>query len=419
MKPNLILEHEMLAVESEQDVHVLLELTAPPRDTDATRPPLNLALVLDRSGSMAGDKLEVTKQAAAFLAQRLQPDDRLAVVAFDDRVDLVAPLGPVNQGVVDAIGRIGPGGMTNLSGGWLEGVAQLGAGAGGQRRLLLLTDGQANQGITDATRLVGMAGQSSESGVGTATIGFGADFNEELLTAMADAGGAGAHFAESPEDLPAIFDAEFDGLVQLVAQNLAVEIHPTGDVAMVGVLNDYPSQALPDGVRVQLGDCYADAVRRVVLRLHVPALQALGAVQIADIVVRWAEPTEAGAKLHTVTLPLTVNLVSADEAAAAQPDDRVRHEIMLLEAAKEVEDARREADEGRFGDAQQRLATTATRLLSAMPAAPEAAAMASQMTDMSATLGAGEYTAAQRKKMHYLTHRSRRGKLPPAPDDEQ
>jgi Ca-activated chloride channel family protein len=408
MKPNLILEHEMLAVESEQDVHVMVELTAPPRDAAATRPPLNLALVLDRSGSMAGEKLDVTKACAAFLAQRLAADDRLAVVTFDDAVDLVAAMGPVSASVLEAIGRIGPGGMTNLSGGWLEGVAQLRA-AGGNGRVLLLTDGQANQGITDTERLLAMTGQAATGGVSTTTIGFGADFNEELLTGMADAGGAGAHFAESPEDVPAIFDAEFEGLVQLVAQNVAVEIRPTGDVEMVAVLNDYPSQGIPGGVRVQLGDAYAETVRRIVLRLHVPALQQLGAATIAEIVVHWAEPTDAGAKLHTVTLPLTVNLVSADEAAAQDPDARVRHEVLLLEAAKALDEAKRDADEGRFGDAQQRLASSAAVLRAAMPAAP----MAAEMTAFADKIADGEYDAAERKRWHYAAHRSRRGGPPP------
>lgn len=357
---------------------------------------------------MAGEKLEVTKQAAAFLAERLRVDDRLAVIAFDDAVTLVAPTGPVTPGLVEAIRQIPAGGMTNLSGGWLEGVTQL-TGTTGQRRVLLLTDGQANQGITDSDRLVAMTGQAYGTGVATTTIGFGADFNEELLTAMSDAGGAGAHFAESTEDVPAIFDAEFDGLVQLVAQNVAVEIKPTDDVAVVGVLNDYPSQPLPDGVRVQLGDAYAEAVRRVVLRLHVPALQQLGAATIAQVVVRWAEPTHAGAKLHTVTMPLTVNLVSADEAAAAPPDARVRHEVLLLEAARALDEAKREADGGDFGAAQRRLAATASTLRAVMPAVPMAAQMASEMADFASALDADHYDAAQRKRMHYAAHQSRRG----------
>ena len=411
MTPNLILEHTMLAVEHEQDVHVLIELTAPPREAGAGRAPLNLALVLDRSGSMAGEKLDVTKEAAAFLAQRLQPDDRLAVVAFDSEVTLVAPLGPVSDGVVQAIRSIPPGGMTNLSGGWLEGVTQLSSRAG-QRRVLLLTDGQANHGITDHGRLVGMAGQAYATGVATATIGFGDDFQEELLTAMADAGGAGAHFAASTEDVPAIFEEEFEGLVQLAAQNVAVEIMPTDDVAVVAVLNDYPSQALPDGVRVQLGDAYAETVRRVVLRLHVPALQQLGAATIASVVIRWAEPTEAGAKLHTVTLPLTVNLVAADEAAASQADERVQHEVLLLEAARAIDEAKREADAGDFGAAQHRLATSAATLREAMPAAPMASAMADEMAEMATTLDADAYDAAQRKRLHYSAHQSRRGRGP-------
>jgi Ca-activated chloride channel family protein len=119
------LDHQLLAVESEHEVNVMLELAAPEAPAGA-RPPLNLALVLDRSGSMAGEKLWYAKRAVSWLLSRLEPTDKVALVAFDDEALLAAPLATAEMGLAaDAIGGVGPGGMTNLSGGWLKGIEEL------------------------------------------------------------------------------------------------------------------------------------------------------------------------------------------------------------------------------------------------------------------------------------------------------
>ena len=123
MEANVRLEHELPGVETENTVHATLELAAPALPTTHPRPRRHLALISDRSGSMQGEKLATTKDCAAFLLGRLASTGEFAVVAYDDGVTLVAPLGPPTRSeLLPLIASIPPGGQTNLSGGWLKGV---------------------------------------------------------------------------------------------------------------------------------------------------------------------------------------------------------------------------------------------------------------------------------------------------------
>ncbi len=323
-------EHALLAVESEHDVHCMLEITSPAAPGAGTRTPLDLALVIDRSGSMAGRKLDVTKECAAFLARRLAPTDRIALVTYDDQVRLVAPLANPTSTLAPAIASIGPGGQTNLSGGWMKGFEVLGAAdeRGAIRKILLLTDGLANVGVTDAPSLVSLAdGAVQSQRVGTTTIGFGDDFDEELLTAMAT--GGNAHHAASPDDAPGIFAKEFEDLVSLVAQNVSVEVRGSEHVQVLGVLNEFPCVQVDGGVQTQLGDAYGGETRRVVFALHVPSLPTLGPTTIGEVVLRYVSIGEQ-IEQHETRIPLNVNLVSSDEAAAAGLDTEVSEEVVIL-----------------------------------------------------------------------------------------
>lgn len=383
MHASVRFDHELLAVEHEHDVSCMLELVAPPAPTQTTRTPLALALVIDRSGSMHGEKLAVTKLCAAFLVQHLAATDRLAIVSFDNEVRLEAPLvevGPNRAALHDAVAGIFAGGQTNLSGGWLKGVETLSAidDASVARRVLLLTDGQANVGITQDGQLASMASASSADGIGTSTIGFGDGFSEDLLAAMADGGRGGAYFAETPDAAPGIFAQEFEDLVTLVAQNVSVEIRPGwDDVALLSILNDFPQLQVDGGVQVQLGDAYGDERRRVVFALHVPELATLGPAQIAEVLVRYVEVGEQVA-MHTLHLPLVVNAVSSDDAAASVPDAEVTEEVAVLLGARAQEEARKLADQGDFEQARRVLLGAAEELRTKAEGSPRAAELQEQ-----------------------------------------
>jgi Ca-activated chloride channel homolog len=367
---------------------------------------------------MAGRKLDVVRECAAFLVRRLAPTDELGLVAYDQDVHLVAPLAPVDRAaLLPRIARIHPGGQTNLSGGWLKGVEELGRAAGeGPRKVLLLSDGLANVGVTDPAQLVAMARSVVEQqGAGTTTIGFGEDFDEDLLTAMADAGRGNAHYAATPDAAPGIFAQEFEDLVSLVAQNVSVEIRPTEDVELLGVLNAFPVVPVHGGLQLELGDAYADETRRVVFELHVPSLASLGVRTVADVVLRYTSIGEQIAQ-HEVTMPLVVNLVSADEAAAAAADAEVTEEVVILRSARAQEDAREHADRGEFEQARKVLSAAAHELRRAAPASAKADELLEQAESLEANvafMSQPGYDAAARKAMRFHSRSRSQGRKRP------
>lgn len=146
------LDCDLVAVEQADELTLLVELTAPTPPTTTTRQPATLQVVLDRSGSMAGDRLEGAKQALVALIDRLDPTDNFGLVAFDDSVEVVVPAGPLTSksAVKDVIAAIDDGGSTDLSSGYLRGLQEARRVAGPTgATLLLMSDGHANAGVTD------------------------------------------------------------------------------------------------------------------------------------------------------------------------------------------------------------------------------------------------------------------------------
>ena len=278
MEHRLLIDHEFAVSQSGYVVRALLTLHGQAPEA-GSRVPLNLSIVLDRSGSMSGPPLESARQAAALLVRRLRPEDVVSVVAYDDQVLTVAEpaTGPAQDGLVAALGAVQPGGSTNLSGGWLRGreLVARNRRAGAVNRVLLLTDGMANAGITDPELLTGLCAGARGEEITTTTIGFGAHYDEQLLRDMADAGGGSAYYIERADQAPGVFEEEIEDLLSVSAQNVAVELQPARAVRLVTLHNDYPTTPLADGRRVELGDLYAREPKTLLVELFVPGLDEM------------------------------------------------------------------------------------------------------------------------------------------------
>lgn len=316
-------------------VEVLVRIQAPdaPAGHAAQRPPQAIALVIDRSGSMSGQPLAEAKRCAEYVLSRLLPTDALALVQFDHRVQRLWPASPVGDGVAQraAIDAITAGGNTNLHGGWLEGAESLAGVAGdGLRRVVLLSDGQANHGLSDPGDIAAQCGQWATRGVTTSTYGLGRSFNEDLMVAMARAGGGSSYYGDTAADLMDPFERELELLGNLCLRELRMAVQVPDGVA-VSVVNELPTT----GGEWHLPDLAWGAEAWALLRLKVPATSLPPLGRLATLVrVSVTGRSLAGETVRIERAGLAVPVLTADSHCRLTEDALVIRRLVELAAAE-------------------------------------------------------------------------------------
>src|SRR4051812_19300563 len=404
---------ELVAVEQPDELTVLLDLKAPDAPASGPRPPAAVQVVLDRSGSMAGERLEAAQRALVALVDRLDPQDRFGLVAFDDATHVVVPAGPLGDkpAIRHAIASLGPGGMTNLSGGLLRGLqearrAKTDAGA----TVLLVSDGHANDGIVDPDQLGSVAATARRHGVTVSTVGIGLDYDETLLAALARAGQGGHAFALDGDAAAAAVAGEVEGLLSKTVQAASLTIRPTDDVQAITLWNELPSHAIEQGVVAELGDLWAGEERKLLVTLAVPAMPALGLAQVATLELTYVALPDLAEQ--TITMPLHVNVVPGDQAAGRIADPKVRTELLFQQAQ---EAKRRAADALQRGDhlaARAAYQDVAARI--GDHGDPELAREAGILLQLDGSVAAGEAgLAAKTSRMEHADKARQRGRRRP------
>ena len=194
-----------------------------------SRPPVNLALVIDRSGSMSGDKIAKAREAALEAVDRLGADDIVSLVVYDNVIETLVPAERVGDGrrLRDAICGIQARGGTALHGGVMRGAAEVRRNLEDRRyinRVILLSDGLANVGPSSPEELGRLGASLMRDGISVTTIGLGLGFNEDLMTRLAQRSDGNTYFVEHSSDLARIFTAELGDVMNVIARRVVIEI---------------------------------------------------------------------------------------------------------------------------------------------------------------------------------------------------
>ena len=301
------------------------------------RAPLNLCLVLDRSGSMEGAPFEYAKQACAYLVDQLTEQDVLSIVTFSDAVDVVMPPRKIvnKQLVKDHIMRLTVGDTTNIYDALVVGTQQATAVnlPGYQTHLILLTDGEPTVGIKDFSTIVGVAARAKEFGFHITALGFGPDYNEELLAGIARRSGGKYYYIDQPQRIPEVFQQELVRLMTVVARNPKLEAQLS---RWVQVRQAFGGELKLQGrtATLSLVDVERSSTLTPVLELEFPNHPA-GIYRIAKLTLSWEDIVTGRVESATADAILEF---TTDPALANQPQDpRVANELQVAVASRALE----------------------------------------------------------------------------------
>ena len=343
-------------------VEVLVRIQAPdaPEGHAAKRPPQAVALVIDRSGSMSGRPLEEAKRCAEYVLGKLRPTDAVSLVKFDNRVQRLWPAVPLGDGVPQraAIASIHAGGNTDLHGGWKEGADTLTDLAGlGLKRVILLSDGQANEGVTEPEAIAAQCAEWAANGITTSTYGLGKGFNEELMVAMARAGGGNHYYGDTAEDLMEPFQQELELLGNLCLRDLRLSATPP-DGFSVEVANQFP--ALAEGWR--LPDLAWGAEAWAVLKIKVPAGALPSPGQLCSVVrISIKGASLEGEPVQLERCGLSLSVMSAADYDNLADDELVTRRLVELAAAEALMAMRSAAAAGNWTLVEEQLEEASRR----------------------------------------------------------
>lgn len=305
--------------------------------SDGTRTPLNLCLVLDKSGSMEGPPLEYAKQACSQLVDVLSPNDVLSIILFDEIVEtLMEPQRVTDPSAVKAgIAQIGPGYTTNLYDGMSLGAQKLGMvnEPGRATRMIVLTDGEPTAGIKEFQPLVEHAAGIKQQGITCTFLGFGPEYNEELLASMAKRAGGNYYYIPEPQLIPEIFRTELNKLMSVQATSSKLWLKTARWVELRGVTGHEVTPGQQE-VEIDLADLEKSATMQVVVDLDFPN-HPLGHYRVAEGKLTYTDAKTGQPK--TVPLDFVMEFTADANRYSAPVDPRVGQASEISAASRAVE----------------------------------------------------------------------------------
>jgi Ca-activated chloride channel family protein len=329
-------------------------------DLDGRRPdrirraPMNLAVVLDRSGSMRGAKIEKARQAACVVVEQLADDDYFSLVTFDDRTEVLIPPGRVGgtrnrEELKQRIERILPGGQTAIHAAVSTGAQQLRRFIDQERlnRIVLLSDGLANVGPSRTADLANLGRELRQESMSVTTVGLGDDYNEDLMTALAEVSNANYYYVRDAEKLPGIFAEELGSARSLIARGVTIRITVPPGVRIREILGQPDIDCSGRTVEIKLPEYFGGDKRRFLARCIAdePTAQPL---EVAMVDLRY----ESGAgEKATAQQNAQVRFTDEERKASDSIRNEIAQEVATVENRVARERAMKLADEGRVAEA--------------------------------------------------------------------
>jgi Ca-activated chloride channel family protein len=330
------------------EIYMAVDLKVNDKQGDK-RAPVNMAIVIDHSGSMAGDKIAQARQAARGIVERLDAGDRVALIQYDDTAQvLVASIamdGEGKQKMLRAIDGVEDAGGTNLNDGMMLGIDEARKSTGDQRinRVVLLSDGQANVGVVDPQAIAKNAANAADQGIRVTTIGLGLDYNEDLMELVAESGRGNYYYVKDGGGLEKVFAGELHSMQSTVATAAELRLSPacTG----VDIEEVYGYQFRRDGhdVIVPLTDLFGGESRKVLIKLRAPA-GTIGQKGLARATLGFDDAAGGGRK--TAALNLGVEVSGDAQAVRESADKEVLAQVAQVEAARQMRLAAEAYDKG-------------------------------------------------------------------------
>src|SRR5262245_31146226 len=375
-----------------------------------SRTPVNVAFVIDRSGSMQGLRIAQAREAAVMAINRLQPHDIASVVIFDDIVDVLVPAQPVaDTGLfADLIRRVGVRGNTAIHAGVLSGAAEVRKFKAAHRlnRVVLLSDGQANVGPSRPPEFAALGRALMAEGISVSTIGLGLGYNEDLMLELARSSDGNHAFARDPSDLITIFNREFSDVLASCAQTVAINIELKPGVRAVKALSRDGSI---DGAKAEfrLNQVYAATEHYVLLEVEVDqALAVAGEQELGTVKVAYTQGEKGGRQ--TLAAPVRGRFTASEAEVKAGADSKVVEAVVeqvVLERSRLAVDLR---DRGKYEEARSLLKQNAADInaYAASVKAPSAHILQHGQQYEALSVRAAPASAAeageQRKTLRYL-----------------
>ncbi len=284
------LDRRILLAGPRQTTVIKIALDAPPTPRSMERPPVNLSLVLDRSGSMSGSKIAKAREAAIEALHRLSATDLFSLVTYDHQVQTLVPAQAVrhSEGIEAQIRRIQPGGNTALFGAVSQGAAEVRKHLDGPyiHRVVLLSDGLANVGPSNPADLARLGAALLKEGISVTTVGVGTDFNEDLMTQLAERSDGNHYFVESSQDLPRIFAAELGDVLSVVARKVIIEIDCPPGIRPLRIIGR-EGRIHGQKIEVRMNQLYGGQQKYALVEVEVPASEPDQRLDLARIECRY------------------------------------------------------------------------------------------------------------------------------------